>query len=214
MVSTCCYQSWMFDYNVCMKVFLLCLQWLSTSILSSSSYSSCSKGFSTTWSHVVSIRTECLLTISAWNSSFYVCKGCWHQCFHHLSTIHVLNFFNNMVSTCCYQNWMFAYNVCMKIFLFCLLLIPIHSSSSYSSCSKCFLIAIASFISSYDMQWRPVDSNFIIMSLKDMFWRLFQQQFYHSSCYSSCSKGFLRTWSQLVAIRTTLFVCLKILSPK
>ena len=152
MVSTCCYQSWMFDYNVCMKVFLLCLQWLSTSILSSSSYSSCSKGFSTTWSQVVSIRTECLLTISAWNSSFYVCKGCWHQCFHHLSTIHVLNFFNNMVSTCCYQNWMFAYDVCMKIFLFCWqgLLIPILPSS----------------------------------------------------CYSSCSKGFSTTWSQLVAIRT------------
>ena len=83
----------MFAYNVCMKIFLFWLQGLLTSILSSSCYSSCSKFFSTTWSQLVAIRTECLLTMFAWKSSFFVCKGCWYQFYHHLVTVHVLKVF-------------------------------------------------------------------------------------------------------------------------
>ena len=61
-----------------------CRQGLLTPILSSTVYSSCSKGFSTPWSQLIAIRTECLLTISAWKSSFYVCF--LYKYIHHLLT--------------------------------------------------------------------------------------------------------------------------------
>ena len=132
MISTCCYRNRMFAYNVLMKIFLFSWQGLLIPIFSSSCFSSCSKGFSTMWSQLVAIRTLCA------NNANNVCMKIFLLLARAVDTNFIINclqfmfkrFFNTMVSTYCYQNWMFAHNICMKIFR--LFFIPIYSSSSYS----------------------------------------------------------------------------------
>ena len=81
----------MFAYNVCMKILFFGCKDCWHQSYHSSCYSSYSKGFLKIWSQLVTIGTECLPTMSAWKSSFFLGKGSWYQFFHHL--VHVLKVF-------------------------------------------------------------------------------------------------------------------------